>query len=147
MHQKSDDDDYGYYDGGSNDNDYKDDWKIEDPPLWIGRLSDDLEDHIDGGWTSCFHVSNALAFLGMLEIDQILTPILRTAIGPINVFWPKGTNERLEVTIKSIYCCHVVRKFGEFTKEEYDCGPLGLRTKLLDFYPFVKNNFDRKFKV
>lgn len=122
-----------------------DDWTIANPPQWIGRLADNLDNHVAGGWSSDDHRNNALAFLGMLEIEIILDPVLRAAIGPIHVFWPKGNNERLEVVIKSSNCCHVTRKYGEFTKEEFDCTPIGLRAKLLEYYPFVRNNFDRKF--
>lgn len=121
------------------------DWKESCRPMWIERLADDLDVHVEGGWASDYHRNNALTFLGMLEIEQILAPILRAAIGPIHVFWPKGTNERLEVIIKATNWCHVTRKFGEFTKEEFECTPLGLREKLMEFYPFVKSNFDRKF--
>ena len=117
----------------------------ETRPMWICRLEDDIVDLIQGGWSNEYYKNDAMAFLGMLEIDQILAPILRTACGPIHIFWPKGTHERLEVIIHANNLCHVTRKAAEFVKEEFECSPLGLREALLKFYPFVKSNFDRKF--
>lgn len=113
--------------------------------MWICRLEGDLKDHVDGGWSNDWHKNNAIAFLGMIEIEQILAPILLSDTGPIHIFWPKGSCERLDVVFVTQNQCEVVWKTGKQIKDELVCTPLGLRNLLMDFYPFVKSNFDRKF--
>lgn len=117
----------------------------ETRPMWLCRLENDLVDHVYGGWSNEWHKINAITFLGMVEVEQILAPILKSETGPIHVFWPKGSCERLDVTFISTNECEVVWWIGKQIKDEFVCTPLGLRNTLTKFYPFVKNNFDRKF--
>lgn len=121
------------------------DWVVVDQPSWISRLASELAILELSGLTNKFHIQRALKVIGMLEIDQIIGPIPVNKKGPVRIFWPRGNCEKLEVTFDEGYSCYVRIKSMHKVIHEGRCGLLGLRSMLLEFYPYVKSNFDRSF--
>jgi hypothetical protein len=115
-------------------------------PCWLTRLEDEVQAFVEEGWIPGYYAKYVTTFLGMLEIEYIITPFVRVKKHcSVRLDWPKGSVETLEVVIVAENYCFATWRVGSEIKAEHRCTPLGLRQILLNFYPSVKNNFDTKF--
>lgn len=114
-------------------------------PDWIQRTAYDLDKAVARGCTSRKKVKHALAFLGMIEVDEFCCPIpeVNGVTGRITFFWP-ATKGGILVSVYDDFAQCVInyeKNFGVHTRKVG--GPPLLRQELIKLYPFLKWRWDR----
>ncbi len=114
-------------------------------PDWIQRTAYELDKIVRTGHTSRKQVRQAIAFLGMIEIEEFCCPIpeVNPVTGRITFFWPATKGGIFVSVYDKVGRCVInyEKDFGVHTRRVG--GPTLLRNELIRIYPFLRWRWER----